>query len=146
MSRRRVGETYRYTELIRHAGAIMPRRKKRKKKRRGGIRRREKKRNGEKEKGGEGKLVVDEIPQIILFKERGRDRTLRNEYKCKNQPARPFGARDEIRKGALEAVLSLPPLSFSFSLFLSLPLPLSFFSTSFALAARGWLGNVEVGV
>ena len=52
----------------------------------------------------------DEIPQIILFKERGRDRTLRNEYKWRaSRQPRPFGARDKIRKGALEA--EQPPIA-----------------------------------
>lgn len=38
-------------------------------------------------------LVADEIPQIILFKERGRDRTLRNEYKCRANRQRVPSAR-----------------------------------------------------
>lgn len=37
----------------------------------------------EREKGREKEKLTSEIPQIILFKERGRDRTLRNEYKCR---------------------------------------------------------------
>jgi len=66
----------------------------------------------EDEKAGERVARHDEIPQIILFKERGRDRTLRNEYKWRaSRQPRPFGARDKIRKGALEAKQPLSPSS-----------------------------------
>lgn len=49
-------------------------------------------------------LVADEIPQIILFKERGRDRTLRNEYKCRSSRQRVPSARvTKFVKEPLEA-------------------------------------------
>lgn len=73
-------------------------------------------------------LAADEIPQIILFKERGRDRTLRNEYKCRASRQRVPSAR--VTKFVKELSRNRQP-----------PSPRGVYSRGILLARRRERGN-----